>query len=270
MLRTRAPSRQVALLAVLVAIAGAVAFAASRAAWVASGTAWGGLPWVDGALYLNLPDRPDRKEQVLRELRRAGVGHRACRRVRTRRDRRNPNAARLEGHCLALQWFLRYSAWDRVLVVEDDFSIPNLRGARASVAEARRRRAHGLFLARSVSAEPPPLRCAQGQAVRGMDRADGNGFLPLCDQRTSHGGLLRTRAQWHGGGGCAYVISRRSAARLLPQLRRELAAGTTGRLAWLEAQKRERWFAPARPVCRQRPGVSDVQHRFVGQHHRPP
>jgi len=269
-LRARAPSRQIALLAVVVAIAGAVALAASRAAWVASGTAWGGLPWVDGALYLNLPDRPDRREQVLRELRRLGVGSRACRRIRTRRDRRNPHAARLEGHCLALHWFVRESAWDRVLVVEDDTVVASLEGTRAAVADARRRRAHGVFLARSVSSEPVPLRCAQGQAVRGMDRADGSGYLPLCDPRSAHGGLLRTRAQWHGGGGCAYVISRRSAVRLLPLLRKELAEGRSGRLAWTKTQDQERWFAPARPVCRQRPGVSDVLHRLIARHHRPP
>ncbi len=76
--------------------------------------------WVDAVLYINLAERTDRKEHLLTELAAGGVPAEKIWRIDA--VRKDPGALGCTlSHIKAFQMILNHG-WDRVLILEDDFT----------------------------------------------------------------------------------------------------------------------------------------------------
>jgi glycosyl transferase family 25 len=82
----------------------------------------GCLKYIDAILYINLEHRPDRKEHILREIRKIDPLVSKTHRIHAIHDLRNGALGCTQSHIKALELFIENKEWNTCLILEDDFT----------------------------------------------------------------------------------------------------------------------------------------------------
>lgn len=195
-------------------------------------------PWwqhVDKILYLNLPNRTDRQQQMQETLSRTlGLPDDRVERVVALRDTPGWRGC-ARSHALALE-LAQQRQYRYVCVLEDDFW-PLCTGSRfhAAVTQA--------------------WRTLQGQFDVLM-----LGCTPVRLQRQHTEPLYRVRQALALPG---YVVARHYVPKLLQSFRQSLVEQQPIDFGTQTLQKVDRWYGFFPPLARQRPGFSDIEQRHT-------